>query len=351
MTLRTSAYLDVFTAEDQFNWLSGAILQTILPKLLSSTERYLDATMALRRADRENSPRPLERWLAENDDVATQSRYQSPFNLACNRDPTVFPEASLLLGLPMDPYPENPLNEETTYDPARAVENDNIVLVTGSISATEDRLDDDSRRLGSRLLIAAICARLWEGAQTASAGRAAFPLVVEGIDEIVTGDGDLYRKLVTKTDTCPLAPVFSGPACRELPEHLRIGIDESVDTRLVVVSSRDYATVSDDESGSISDALLTTSLDAFADYLKRAEEASVAEGALCWLRTDDAGVLVGMDDLDTSMTPVVPVSMPETRQSHTGAAETITASVNRHGEEKTFSLPESEKQARDQYLN
>ncbi|WP_336135369.1 hypothetical protein [Natronomonas amylolytica] len=346
VTLRVNAYLDAYAADSKFDWVTASVLQAVLPTLCSKDVQVTEVTRALRKAELDGALEPIERCLTGS------AEPRSVFRTARARDPTAFVRAASMLGMPRDPYPENPLMLETTYDPANAIRNDDILLVTGAIPPAEGQLDGAPRPIGTRLLIAAICARLWEGAKTAAADTGLFPLVLEGLGDIATGEGDLYRQLLAKRADEPLAPVYSGPTTTALPDPLRYAIGDHVGTRLVVAGQPDAASHpgQPDESGhEISDALPTPSLDAVERYLQQEATGAVGEGTLCWLQTDAAGRLVGIDDLDQSMRPVRPPSMPETRHNPTVAAEAITASVRRHGAEPTYMDAEMKQRARERY--
>jgi hypothetical protein len=335
---RVNAYMDAATVWDRFDAAVAPILSAILPALFEGEEPYYEYTAALREPDLRDSFEPLEKLEALDS--------LTPFELAQTREGQPLRLAASLIGGPLDPAPSNPLLGDSTYDPARALTENEIILITGDIDSSKETDSAMDGTISTHLLMAAVCCRLWEGAQTTATDRT-FPLVVDSVDKLVPGDDDLFRKLLA--ETLPLAPVYAGPPARTLAEPVHISVEEHVETRVVVTGGAGSGPESPGRNQDLEAALSNGSLDAVEHYFEQEEAGTIGEGPLCWLQTNAAGRLVGPEGVQQSMRPALAPDPPDTRRGHEAVAAAITRSIDRYGGELQRVPEESKTRARERY--
>ncbi len=335
---RVNAYMDAATVWDRFDAAVAPILSAILPALFEGEEPYYEYPAALREADFRDSFEPLKELDALDS--------LTPFELAQTREGQPVRLAASLISGPLDPGPSNPLLGDSTYDPARALTENEIILITGDIDPFKETDPTMDGTIATHLLVAAVCCRLWEGAQTTATERT-FPVVVDGVDTLVPGDGDLFRKLLA--DPVSLAPVYAGPPARTLAEPVHISVEEHIETRVGVTDGAGSGPESRDRDQDLKAALSNGSLDAAEHYFDQEEAGTVGEGPLCWLRTNAAGRLVGPEGVQQSMRPALAPDPPDTRRGQEAVAAAITRSIDRYGGELQTVSEESKTRARERY--
>lgn len=345
--LRVNAILDAFASEERtFDWPTAVLLQTYLPEILrNETLTYSDVALALSEVNLRGSTAAAANLVPRG--IINMGRY--PLELVDDREGRAFRNAASLLREPFDPYGGNPLLGDATYDPADAIANDAIVLVTGALAPSNGAFQGVDRPIGTHLLVAEVCARLWEGANLTDTETPAFPLVLDGVGDFMTGDGDLYQKLLKHAGETPLAPVFSGPPAETLPKPIHIAIGDHVETRIVVAPPGGLDADGHDHSAALRDALHIGSVDAAEYYLEREHSSSIAEASLSWLRTGAAGRLAGLSDVQQSMQPALVPRMPTTRHDRERVARAITRSIARHGAVWEGMTEEMKRRARDRF--
>jgi hypothetical protein len=338
VAIRVNAYMDAATVWDRFDTAVAPILSAILPALFEGKEPHYEYTKALREPDLKDSFEALEELEALDS--------LTPFELAQTREGQPLRLAASLISGPLDPAPSNPLLGDSTYDPARALTENEIILITGDIDPFKETNPTIDGTLSTHLLVAAVCCRLCEGAQT-TATDSTFPVVVDGVDTLVPGDGDLFRKLLA--DPVSLAPVYAGPPARTLAESVHISVEEHAETRVVVTGGAGNGSESGDRNQEIKAALSNGSLDAVEHYFEQEEAGTVGDGPLCWLRTNAAGRLVGPEGAQQSMRPALAPDPPDTRRGQEAVAAAITRSIDRYGGELQTVPEESKSRARERY--
>lgn len=345
--LRVNAILDAYASDERtFDWPTAVLLQTYLPEILrNETLSDTDVAMALDQVNLRGTTAPAKNLVPRK--AIGMETY--PLELVDDREGRAFRQAASLLREPFDPYGGNPLIGDATYDPADAIENDAILLVTGALAPSNGAFQGVDHPIGTHLLVAEVCARLWEGANLADTETPTFPLVLDGFAEFTTGDGDLYQKLLKHAGETPLAPVFSGPPAKTLPKPIHIAIGDHVDTRLVLAPPGGLEADRHDHAAALRDALHTGSVDAVEYYLEREHSSSIAEASLAWLRTGTAGRLAGLSDVQQTMQPAIVPGMPTTRHDRERVARAITRSIDRHGAIWDGMTEEMKRRARDRF--
>lgn len=323
--LRVNAYLDALsTATTDFDWNVARALSWMLPAFIRRADctpysprssLALPALRAVRDAQTLSPDAHEDLAIAFNAIKGVQDREGRPVR-----------DASQLLGRVHDPTPTNPLLYETTYDIGRALAEDPIVLVGGNLDSPNADV-----ALRTQLVVAALACRLWEAATIADGSATPVPLVVDGVDELVAGDGTVFQRLVAEGDTLPVAPLMSGPPTAALAEPLSAAIATELDTRIVVTDRTPTAANAAGQADDIGAALRTASLDTVERYLEQEASGTVAEGPLCWLRTDASGMLAGSSDVPRAVQPAVVPAMPDPRHGPAAVATALRQSLHCHG--------------------
>ena len=200
---RTSAYLDAFSEQDEFDWRVATVLSTILPAHFIRDDLDNGATNSAIELDgleslcASHAPPDSE---AERELAVIERAVEGVFD----RESDAAREASGLITWLFDPYLQNPFLDDVSYDIGRAISEGHIVFVTG-----EDAFDVVLLR--TRLLVAALCCRLIEAATIDGVDGPSFPVIFDGFAELAAAEDDLYRRLLRLRDRLPTVPVFSGP--------------------------------------------------------------------------------------------------------------------------------------------
>lgn len=267
----------------------------------------------------------------------------SQIEAACNRSPIDLYRAANLLGTMWEPFTGNPFVGEASYRSGEAMLNDHIVIVSASLPRAEaQRGDPQIPLVGTHLLAATVCSQFLESAHYRPDPFPTVPLVLDGVEDLAAGPGDLIREVVRHSRGTPLAPVLSGPPSTDLDDPLPLAISDYVDTEVVLAevhptgrSNRggDRPAAESDRGSSIPKSLMSGSMDALERYFEAELSGVVAEGALCWLKTDTPGVLVGLDDLDAPTQPAIPSTAPPPERDPAAVGDVIRHSVETFGVE------------------
>jgi hypothetical protein len=185
--------------------------------------------------------------------------------------------------------------------------------------------------------------------------RPTYPLVLDGVNELAAGSGDLLRKMARATDATPLAPVFSGPPIKQLPEALMVTCSQYLPADVVVTDRVVETAASETEPAmrtpSLDASLLSGSLDILEYFFDREEASQISEGTLCQFRTETAGLLADRSDLRGGTQHAIVPAMPDSKRGPTGVAEAITRSVEEHGAEPEWLTDEMKAAQREQFQN
>lgn len=327
VTARTTDFVAACSVHHQFDWNVARILTTVLPWLYEeSGPEYNELSPALRLAGLDETTEPVLELAPMNDDPTARAHLDQ----AVAMDPGAFTIASQCLGWPRDPFPSNPLVGGTTYPLHRALTDQRIVLVTGALpSADVPPSQSDADRLGTHLLVATVVQRLWEAAQTHTLAEP-FPLLLDGVVDLVPEPGVRFRELLEHGADTPLGVVASGPASAELSETTQRIVSEHADTRLVRVTG------AAPEGG----RSLRGGENAVAErYLEREETSAIAEGPLWWVQTGMGGTVASDPQSKVQSRPAVPRDPPTAKRDPDAVAEAIRRSVERHGTDPAWLTP------------
>lgn len=309
------------------DWNVTRLITTVLPWLYDEAgPDHTELSAALNRAGLDGTIEPLLDLHPSRTDPTARAHLEQARTI----DPKSFTATDLSLGWPRDPFPSNPLLKETTYPLHRALTERRILLVSGALPSPEvPRWQGDIHRLGTLFLVANVVQRLWEAAQTHTTA-APFPLVLDGLADLVPNPGVRLREVLTHGSTTPLGLVAGGPPVGDLPEPVELSIRDTVDTRIVGAG-----TGTDDIPRSLWDGDNTP----IERYLDNEESNSVTEGSLWWIRTGRAGRLAGDPNETVQSRAAVPRGPPTTRRDPDGVADAISRSVDHYGAEPSW-LPE-----------
>ena len=336
---RVNAYLDAFSEDPTFDWNVARVLSGVLPAIfLRDDVGHADVGKALESKGLD----ALADALDEADDDARRALAvaKRAMDGALDRAHDPSGDAAWLLDRLGEANPEDLLVGDGSYDVGRALLENDIVIVTGEALPTAGdgqrggRATDPAARLRTHVLVAALCCRLQEVAAFAPPASAMFPLVLDGFDDLLAGEGDLFQRLLRTSGESPLAPVFSGPPPSELDERMRLAIGDHVATRVLVADeeTRYPAADFDPETDAYrTSALGPGSMDAVERYLQREGLDSLPEAPLCWCRVDANDRTAGVDAVHEAIQPAIVPKRPERLHPPEEVAATIARSLERHG--------------------
>ncbi|QLD90216.1 hypothetical protein HWV07_14720 [Natronomonas salina] len=336
---RVNAYLDAFSEAPEFDWNVARVLSSVLPAVfLRDDVGYADVGKALESKGLDDLAVALEDADERGRQALAVAKHAMDGPLDRARDPSI--DAAWLLEQLGDAHPEDLLVGDGSYDIGRALLENDIVIVTGeALEPTgEDRpparKTDRTAQLRTHVLVAALCCRLQEVAAFAPPASSMFPLVLDGFDDLLAGEGDLFQRLLRTSGDLPLAPIFSGPPPSELPEAIRLAIADHVATRVLVTDeeTRHPAAEFDSATDSYQTAALGPgSMEAVERYVQREGLDSMPEAPLCWCRVDATARAAGVDAVHGAIQPAVVPKRPERRHPPEEVAATIARSIDRHG--------------------
>lgn len=336
ITARTTDYVAACSDHRMFDWNVARILTTVLPWVLGESGPGVhEVRPAIGQAGTAGTIDRLLELQPDGPDPTARAQLTQALDV----DRKSFTTASQCLGWPRDPFPSNPLVGETTYPPGRALTEGRILLVTGALPTTDaEEPQYDAHRLGTPVLIANVVQRLWEAAQCHRTGEP-FPLVLDGLVDLVPEPGVRLREILEQGTDTPLDLVASGPSREALPKGLGRTVSEHVDTQIVRVAG---GTSEDDRSAVTGDTTIAER------YLEREASGVVGEGPLWWVRTGTAGTITSNPRAKVRSRPAVPRDPPTARRDPEGVARAIGRSVDRYGAEPAWLPTDSTREGRPQ---
>lgn len=332
ITGRIADLMDVFSDTEHFDWNVATVLSALLSGILQDDDRTVSGESGVINrflgAHLEGDFDELLTLVPDEDRQTVRVQLQRAYD----HDPEVFRKARSLFGIPTDACQYyNPLTRDTTYSFAEGVAEDAIILVTGDAPhpSEPEGLGADIAQRTTRLLTVTIVRRLWEALQTRSQeasdsgsdNQAMYPLVVDGISELLSGDGSLFRELLSNPSASPLALVASGPAPTELPD-------------VVANDIRGYARTTITFEANATEALERSLMAHGTAPLERALEnettSAFAEEPICWVQTNREGRLVD-SRRQSSVEPTRPFGPVPRQRTDTEIETALVNSVERHG--------------------
>lgn len=306
------------------DWNVARILTTVLPWVFGDGEpTRRDLSPALSKVRLDETVEPLLDLAPNSDDPTARTHLEHALAI----DPIAFVTARQCLGWPLDPFPSNPLLGETTYPLHRALTEQRIVLVTGALPPADiPPLQRDADRLGTHLLVSNVIHRLWEAAQT-DAATPMFPLVLDGVTELVPEPGVRFREILNHGEDTPLALVARGPPRDDLPEPMGVPVSEHVDTRVVQAGQGIPGIRGTFQSGDLTAA---------ERYLEREQSGVIGEGPLWRVRTGTARSPAVDPPAKGQSRPAVSQEPPAPRRNQDGVADAITRSIEQYGADPSW---------------
>lgn len=234
--LRINAVLEAAREQtEQYNWNVARIISAVLPSVLQDeVESEFGQLDGLHRALSRLGPRldiaSTIRCLGLERDGSTVRQLRA----AALHSEADVESARRILTSHRNGQPGHPVCGPTTYDVGRAIDEDDIVLVTAAIPTALTRSPRRPVQLGARLFVAAICCRLLTAAQPPVQVTRSFPMVVDGVRPFVADDGALLADILEYADRIPLAPVFGGPPVPSLTDRLETAVREQTVSRVAI---------------------------------------------------------------------------------------------------------------------
>ena len=335
---RVNAYLDAFSEHPEFDWNVARVLSSVLPALfLRDDVDPSNVGKALESRGLDALSESLADAAGDLDEETRQAlaaaRRASAGALDRADDPAG--DAAWLLHQLSEPNPDDLLVGEGSYDVGRALLEDDIVVVSGAaVEPDEARWRSDLDRLRTHLLVAALCCRLQEAAAFAPPGSQMFPVVLDGLEDLIAGEGDVFQQMLRTSHEVPLAPVFSGPRPSDLPESLRLAVGDHVATRIVVTDEEHPEPEPDFDPASepyLTSALGLGSMGVVDDYLARAGLSALPEAPLSWCRVNATDRSADRRTVQECIQPAIVPRRPERRRPPNEVAAVIARSVDRLG--------------------
>jgi hypothetical protein len=320
---RIADFVAVCSEYDSFDWNVGRILTTVLPWLFEEPfPNHSELTRALYEAGSNETVEPLLHLAPKFGDRTARTH----LNHALTVDPEAFMIAKRCLGWPRDPLTRNPF-EETTYALHDALTEEKIVLVTGGLPADGAwSSDPHTDRLGTRLLVTTVIQRLWEAAQT-HATATKFPLLLDGIADLVPEPSVRVREILEHGEDTPLQVVASGPLTPELPDSVEHAIEEFVDTWVVSAG---------DGRPQLPVCLWDGNVTTIDWLLENGQTNDIEEGLLWWIRTGIAGEAADELPTATQIDAAISRDSSTAKRESDAVADAIASSIDRYGAEPAW---------------
>jgi hypothetical protein len=314
---RVADFVAVCSEYDPFDWNVARILTTVLPWLFEEPiPNHLELTRALYEAGSDETIEPVLDVTPELGDRTARTQLHHALSI----DPEAFTIAKRCLGWPRDPFTRNPF-KETTYALHDALAEERIVLVTGGLPAHDASSSGPIDRLGTRLLATNVLQRLWEAAQTHTAATT-FPLLLDGITDLVPEPGVRVREILEHGEGTPLQVVASGPLTEELPDSVEHTIDEFVDTGVVSAGDGEPHLP----------LCLWDEDDATIDWLLEHRQTDhIEDGLLWWIRTRTAGEATDEQPPVTRIDAAISRDSSTAKREPDAVANAIASSIDRYG--------------------
>lgn len=317
---RVSDAMAAYTArEDLFDWNIGRVLSMVLPWLVTDDELTATALdIAFSEAGSDGTVEPIVDLAPEGEKAAARRLLQQ----AKAHHGEALRWAMDTFGRPLGRCASNPLSDESTYQLHRAVANERIVLVTGTLPPPESPYRNAVKLMGTHLLVGTVVRRLWEALQTQSHEGLPYPLVLDGIPDLMSGDGHRLRELLEHGGETPLALVMRGPPPEQHPKWVQGLLARHVDTEVVCAEQDTAAATWSPLRGDHS---------AVEQYLEPGQSGIVDERPLRVRITRESGYPSEDPPGETDVQPAVAREPPPWVHSQYEVARAITASVERYG--------------------